>query len=191
MTKRTTAEGELNGAQVPQGNDGGETLNDNGPWRSTAADRTHWRDDAACRHADPELFFPVGTAGPALRQIGQAKRICQACPVRTPCLGWALNHGLELGICRGATEEERRALRAPAQRVRRSRVLTRPRAGAEPSTVRPYSVISRRRLADTSVPAGPIGVGCLGHRLPAQRARVTTGPPRRRLRKAGRHGGRC
>jgi WhiB family redox-sensing transcriptional regulator len=36
-----------------------------------------WRDAAACRDADPELFFPIGRAGPALRQIDQARRICK------------------------------------------------------------------------------------------------------------------
>jgi hypothetical protein len=29
---------------------------------------------AACRHADPDLFFPIGTTGPAIGQIGEAKR---------------------------------------------------------------------------------------------------------------------
>src|SRR5271154_4303009 len=47
-----------------------------------------WREAAACRDADPELFFPVGTAGPALRQIQEAKRICLACPAQAPCLAW-------------------------------------------------------------------------------------------------------
>ena len=46
-----------------------------------------WRDDAACRDADPDLFFPVGTTGPALRHIDEAKRICRACP--RPSGGWA------------------------------------------------------------------------------------------------------
>ena len=42
-----------------------------------------WRDDAACRDADPDLFFPVGTTGPALRHIDEAKRICRACQAPT------------------------------------------------------------------------------------------------------------
>jgi WhiB family redox-sensing transcriptional regulator len=45
-----------------------------------------WRDDAACRDADPDLFFPVGTTGPALRHIDEAKRICRACPAQSRCL---------------------------------------------------------------------------------------------------------
>jgi hypothetical protein len=44
--------------------------------------RTNWRDDAACRDADADLFFPVGTIGPALPQIDEAKRICRACPAQ-------------------------------------------------------------------------------------------------------------
>ena len=71
----------------------------------------NWRDDAACRLADPDLFFPIGTTGPALRQIDQAKRICQACQARTPCLAWALEHGVASGVWGGTTDEERRAIR--------------------------------------------------------------------------------
>lgn len=82
--------------------------------RSAGAARTDWRLDAACRHSDPELFFPVGTAGPALQQIDQAKQVCHACPVRAPCLGWALAHDPALGIWGGTTEDERRALRLAA-----------------------------------------------------------------------------
>jgi WhiB family transcriptional regulator, redox-sensing transcriptional regulator len=83
-----------------------------------AADKQDWHSAAACRHADWELFFPEGTAGPALRQAGQAKRICMACPVRVECLTWALRHGVEFGIWGGTSPEQRRALRAaPARRV--------------------------------------------------------------------------
>jgi WhiB family transcriptional regulator, redox-sensing transcriptional regulator len=42
--------------------------------------RMNWREDAACGDADPDLFFPIGTTGNALRQIDEAKRICRFCP---------------------------------------------------------------------------------------------------------------
>ena len=76
--------------------------------------RADWRDNAACLHADPDLFFPDGTAGPALRQVDEAKRICRDCPVRTPCLAWALGQGSCVGIWGGTTEDERRAIRTGA-----------------------------------------------------------------------------
>lgn len=76
----------------------------------------NWRDDAACLHADPDLFFPIATAGPALDQIDQAKRICRACPVQQRCLAWALELGVESGIWGGTTEDERRAIHAAAAR---------------------------------------------------------------------------
>jgi WhiB family transcriptional regulator, redox-sensing transcriptional regulator len=71
----------------------------------------NWRDDAACARADPDLFFPVSATGLALSQIDEAKRVCQGCPARTPCLEWALEHGVAAGIWGGATDEERRAMR--------------------------------------------------------------------------------
>lgn len=66
-----------------------------------------WRHRAACRDEDPELFFPVGTSGPVLRQITDAKAVCRRCPVAGECLEWALRRG-EVGIWGGTTEEERR-----------------------------------------------------------------------------------
>jgi WhiB family transcriptional regulator, redox-sensing transcriptional regulator len=79
---------------------------------------TNWRDDAACLDADPDLFFPIGTTGPALDQINEAKRICLACPVQKRCLAWALELGAASGIWGGTTEDERRALRRAAARHR-------------------------------------------------------------------------
>jgi WhiB family transcriptional regulator, redox-sensing transcriptional regulator len=76
-----------------------------------------WRDDAACRDADPDLFFPVGTTGPALRHIDEAKRICRACPAQTQCLAWALDHGVTDGVWGGTTADERRAIRRLASRL--------------------------------------------------------------------------
>jgi WhiB family redox-sensing transcriptional regulator len=48
--------------------------------------RANWRDHAARRDTDPKLFFPIDTTGPALRQVGRAKRICRACPAQAQCL---------------------------------------------------------------------------------------------------------
>lgn len=72
-----------------------------------------WTAWAACRTADkdPELFFPVGSTGPALLQVAKAKRICARCPVRVSCLAWALSTGESAGIWGGTTAEERRILR--------------------------------------------------------------------------------
>ncbi len=69
-----------------------------------------WRHHAICREEDPEMFFPIGTHGPAAAQVEQAKMICRRCPVVTDCLDWALESGQDSGVW-GATDElERRAL---------------------------------------------------------------------------------
>lgn len=70
-----------------------------------------WRDRAACRDVDPELFFPVTEKGPGARQAEQAKAMCAGCPVRAECLRYALDNGLDHGIFGGTTETERRQLR--------------------------------------------------------------------------------
>jgi WhiB family redox-sensing transcriptional regulator len=84
--------------------------------------RANWRDDAACLHADPDLFFPISSIGPALDQLDQARRICAACPVREPCLAWARDLGVVSGIWGGTSEAERRAIRRATTRYRRSEV---------------------------------------------------------------------
>jgi WhiB family redox-sensing transcriptional regulator len=67
--------------------------------------------DAACSTADPELFFPVSSSGPALRQVAQAKAICARCLIRQACLGYALDAGPVQGIWGGTMEAERQLLR--------------------------------------------------------------------------------
>jgi WhiB family redox-sensing transcriptional regulator len=73
--------------------------------------RTDWLGNAACRDADPELFFPVSDIRAARAQVEAAKKVCRRCPVRGTCLSWALDHEQEAGIWGGMTEEERRRLR--------------------------------------------------------------------------------
>ncbi|MFI8857804.1 WhiB family transcriptional regulator [Streptomyces prasinus] len=70
-----------------------------------------WRTRATCRDEDPDLFFPIGTSGPALLQTEQAKAVCRRCPARQQCLDWALDTGQSLGVWGGTSETERRALK--------------------------------------------------------------------------------
>lgn len=68
----------------------------------------HWREDAACKGEDPELFFPLSDL--FAKQIAEAKSVCDRCPVRQECLDFATKMGLRHGIFGGITENKRRAL---------------------------------------------------------------------------------
>ena len=70
-----------------------------------------WRAVAACRDTDPDLFFPVGTTGPAIEQIEAAKAVCRECEAQAGCLEFALATNQDSGIWGGTSEEERRKLR--------------------------------------------------------------------------------
>ncbi|MCW2667953.1 MAG: whiB1 [Frankiales bacterium] len=70
-----------------------------------------WRHRALCRDEDPELFFPIGTAGPAATQVAEAKVVCRRCSVVEDCLTWALETGQDSGVWGGTDEDERRALK--------------------------------------------------------------------------------
>ncbi len=78
---------------------------------SLSIERDDWREHAACRDTDPDLFFPVGTTGPAISQIESAKAVCRTCPSLDPCLEFALATNQESGVWGGTSEEERRKLR--------------------------------------------------------------------------------
>ena len=80
-----------------------------------------WRDRAACRAEDPELFFPVGGTGAAMLQQEAAKRVCRRCPVMATCREWAVENHQESGIWGGLNEDERRALKRRSQRTARHR----------------------------------------------------------------------
>lgn len=59
---------------------------------------------AHCRDTDPDTLFAKGA------DQNTAKRICQGCPVRLPCLVEALTHRIHEGVWGGMTERQRRAL---------------------------------------------------------------------------------
>jgi WhiB family redox-sensing transcriptional regulator len=70
-----------------------------------------WRHRAACRDEDPELFFPIGTTGPALHQVDEAKAVCRRCEAVDECLSWALDSEQDAGVWGGLDEDERRTLK--------------------------------------------------------------------------------
>ncbi|WP_405631994.1 WhiB family transcriptional regulator [Streptomyces sp. NBC_00016] len=80
----------------------------------------NWREHAECRNEDPDLFFPIGTSGPALLQTEQAKAVCRRCPVQEQCLEWAMETDQTLGVWGGTSENERRALKRRIRAARRS-----------------------------------------------------------------------
>lgn len=58
-----------------------------------------------CRSVDPEVFFPSDGVG-----VEAARRICDGCPVKEPCLEYAIVHRVEHGVWGGASERERRRI---------------------------------------------------------------------------------
>ncbi len=64
-----------------------------------------WRQAAACRGVDPEVFYPISD-----EEAGAAKAVCGRCPVRQPCLEFALSSRERDGVWGGATERERRRM---------------------------------------------------------------------------------
>ena len=58
---------------------------------------------AACRQADPELFFPIAAVtGPVARQVEAAKAVCGLCAIRADCLSYSLE-AMPEGIWGGTT----------------------------------------------------------------------------------------
>jgi WhiB family redox-sensing transcriptional regulator len=88
-----------------------------------------WIERAACLGHDPELFFPVGTTGPAIEQTARAKAVCAGCSVREDRRDWALNTSQDAGVWGGLDEEERREIRRARRRAAAAaRAVERPSA---------------------------------------------------------------
>ncbi len=66
---------------------------------------TEWMARGRCRAVAPEVFFPSDGVG-----VEVARRICATCPVKGPCLEYALFHRIEHGVWGGASERERRRI---------------------------------------------------------------------------------
>ena len=70
-----------------------------------------WMAQGKCREVPPSSFFPNDGVG-----VDAARRICADCPVKAPCLEYALLHRIDHGVWGGTSERERR-------RIARSRRL--------------------------------------------------------------------
>jgi WhiB family redox-sensing transcriptional regulator len=66
-----------------------------------------WRDQARCRGVDPQVFHPAEEDDLA---AAEAKAICDICPVREPCLEYAIESREKDGVWGGLTARERRRL---------------------------------------------------------------------------------
>jgi len=74
---------------------------------------TEWMQRGLCREIPPAVFFPSDGVG-----VEAARRICATCPVKEPCLEYALAFRIDHGVWGGSSERERR------------RILKRRRVGA-------------------------------------------------------------
>ena len=72
-----------------------------------------WQLRAACRGPQSTVFFPPSTferKDEKAARESRAKDICRTCPVKGPCLDYALNIKENHGIWGGLSEAERRNL---------------------------------------------------------------------------------
>ena len=81
-----------------------------------------WQDDAACNAYDNVLFFGEEGESEIDKQAreGHAKSICQRCPVREPCLEFAMETNQKYGIWGGMNDKERASLKRRRARARRA-----------------------------------------------------------------------
>lgn len=66
---------------------------------------TDWMAAGNCRYEPPATFFPSDGVG-----VEIAKRICVDCPVKEPCLEYALAHRIDHGVWGGTSERQRRRI---------------------------------------------------------------------------------
>jgi WhiB family redox-sensing transcriptional regulator len=64
-----------------------------------------WMASGLCRVEPPSRFFPSDGVG-----VEIAKRICAECPVKHPCLEYALENRIDHGVWGGTSERQRRRI---------------------------------------------------------------------------------
>jgi WhiB family redox-sensing transcriptional regulator len=66
---------------------------------------TSWMASGLCAQAKPSVFFPSDGVG-----VEVARKICASCPVKEPCLEYALEQRIDHGVWGGCSERERRRI---------------------------------------------------------------------------------
>lgn len=58
-----------------------------------------------CNNHPPAVFFPSDGVG-----VEAAKEICASCPMKEPCLEYAIDNRVDHGVWGGASERQRRRI---------------------------------------------------------------------------------
>jgi len=66
---------------------------------------TEWMADGNCSRVPPATFFPSDGVG-----VEMARKICDNCTVKAPCLEYALVNRIDHGVWGGTSERERRRI---------------------------------------------------------------------------------
>ena len=66
---------------------------------------TVWMRRGNCRDEPAAMFFPSDGAG-----VEAARQLCATCPVKEPCLEYALRNRIDHGVWGGTSERERRRI---------------------------------------------------------------------------------
>lgn len=77
----------------------------------TSSDNFNWMKEAKCKDIPTSVFFPENLTSVGYREAAaRGRQICSDCPVKEPCLDYALQHE-SLGFWAGTTERDRRFMR--------------------------------------------------------------------------------
>ena len=68
-------------------------------------EQDNWMAEGNCASHEPSTFFPSDGVG-----VEVARRICSDCPVKEPCLEYALTNRIDHGVWGGCSERERRRI---------------------------------------------------------------------------------
>jgi len=87
------------------------------------AEQLDWQELGLCREYPVDLFFGPDHGESELEKQAReahARSICHRCPVKEPCLEFAMDTNQKYGIWGGLTDKERASLKRRRARARRA-----------------------------------------------------------------------